>query len=196
MPVQRHQLRRLHWQDNHPQHCHGIIRRSKLGIFSQNHKFMETTIFFQILRTGVIDLPASITDLLGLPEGEMIVLPKSVVIDTGDLISGVKNCSSGIGDCKDDLFLEVCVCLPFVLRSRHLLERSVMIWCSNNHSKHTFVGDIQEGFGAETHTIFKAFSSLRRLLTHYENMFFSDASEWYFVRGARVQHFEGTEASI
>lgn len=67
-------------------------------------------LFSGILKTGEINLPASITDLLELPP--QIILPASVINDTIDLISGDQLCCPTIGQnceipCDDSLFIEM-----------------------------------------------------------------------------------------
>ena len=87
---------------------------------------MVVTIIFQVLDAGEINLPESITELLGLPPGS-IALPYSVVNDTKALLSGEKQCCVGLlcattEDCADNLFIKVStrqlllykICIPFL----------------------------------------------------------------------------------
>ena len=59
----------------------------------------------------MLNLPETITDILGLPPGP-VALPESVVTDTIELVSGVQKCCPLIGacdiDCSDTLFITVC----------------------------------------------------------------------------------------
>lgn len=81
------------------------------NICTQTMGFLHHLFLLQILKTGEINLPASITDLLELPP--QIILPASVINDTIDLISGDQLCCPTIGQnceipCDDSLFIEVC----------------------------------------------------------------------------------------